>query len=726
LLLEYGTGEREVIGDFRIGEWVVQPRLNSVRNGDDVLRLEPKVMQVLVQLALRPNEVSTKDDLIQAVWPDTHVGEQVLTRCISELRRILHEDARSPRYIQNIPKVGYRLLVPVVPAEPADLPVFPVSEPQSQGVEPATPLSAHKQEGRSRPWGVRNFAWWAGAAILVAILLALNLLRKNPAPVNSNFRTMPFTSFPGSQKQPSFSPDGNEVAFVWSEQGEASNIFVKQIGSETPLRLTSGPARDLSPAWSPDGKSIVFIRQADGKNSVYLVPAIGGSERKVYEIHRPIDWDAPGLSWSPDGNWIVFPDAKSSEDPSAIYALSLKTLEARPLSAPPNSWDGDYGPVFSPDGKKIAFVRGADAAERNLYLMNADGSGIRQLTNEGRTVAGLAWTADGSGLVFSTDIGGSLALWRIQAAGGHAERLTVGGDNAVNPSISRRGNRLAYSQGTDQWSIVRVDLTSPAKPATQLFSSTEKDSAAQYSPDQSAIVFQSLRTGTQEIWTSKSDGSSPVELTSFNGPLTGSPSWSPDGTQIAFDSRSGGRSHIFVMKAEGGNPRALTSGDYNDVIPSWSQDGRGIYFGSRRSGRWEVWRVDLKSGEMQQVTTTGGFVAKESPDGKYLYYTKYHMAGLWRRSLKGGAEDQLLSGPPSAFWGYWSVTPSGIYWLNFQKTPVTVEFWDSTNGSDTQIYALPRKPPLFAGMTVSADGHWLLYSDEGDFGHNVRMVENFH
>jgi hypothetical protein len=72
-----------------------------------------------------------------------------------------------------------------------------------------------------------------------------------------------------------------------------------------------------------------------------LVPAISGAERKLYEIHRGIDWDAPGLSWFPDGNWLACPDAKSSDDPSPIYTLSLKSLEARPLTALPNFWDGD-------------------------------------------------------------------------------------------------------------------------------------------------------------------------------------------------------------------------------------------------------------------------------------------------------------------------------------------------------------------------------------------------
>jgi Tol biopolymer transport system component len=543
--------------------------------------------------------------------------------------------------------------------------------------------------------------------------------------VDATLMTVPFTSYPGSQTQPSFSPDGKEVAFVWNQRGDASNLFVKLIGSDTPLQLTSGTGQDQSPAWSPDGESVAFIRYADGEDAIYLVPATGSSERKIYQLHREIDWDAPGLSWSPDGNWLIFPDGRSAEDPSAIYALSLKTLEAKQLSSPPNSWDGDYSPVFSPDGKKIAFVRGADAAARNLYVMNADGSNPIKLTSKGRTVDGLTWTRDGSSIVFSSDMGGSLSLWRISSSGGSAERLTVGGDNAVYPTISQHSGRLAYSQGSAKWSIMRMDLTAPAKEPKQLFSSMEKDSAAQYSPDESSIAFQSLRSGTQEIWVSKSDGTGPVKLTSFNGPLTGSPSWSPSGRQIAFDSRSLGRSHIFVMTSEGGNPQALTAGDYNDVVPSWSQDGAWVYFASRRSGRWEVWKTSLQTRELHQVTNTGAFVAKESPDGQWLYYTKYHQSGLWRRPLAGGAESKVVSGPPSAFWGYWSIAPGGIYYLDYRGAHAALEFWNSVGSKITEVSALARRPPPFAGVAVSRSNHWLLYSDGGDFGQNIRMVENF-
>jgi Tol biopolymer transport system component len=447
--------------------------------------------------------------------------------------------------------------------------------------------------------------------------------------------------------------------------------------------------------------------------------------RILYRLHRTIDWDAPGISWSPDGNWLIFPDAPSVDDPSAIYALSVKSLQTKVLALPPNSYDGDYNPVFSPDGQHIAFVRGTDAAVRNLFIMNADGSGLRALTFNSRTVAGIAWTPDSSNLVFSSDIGGSLSLWRVPVSGGAPERLTVGGDNATSPAVSLRDNRLAFSEGSTEWSTMRLDLSTSVRKPVVLFSSTEKDSAVQYSPDNSLIAFQSVRSGSQEIWISQIDGSKPIRLTSFDGPHAGSPSWSPDGSQIAFDSRSGGWSHVFVMTSEGHNVHALTTGTYNDVIPSWSADGHWIYFGSRRSGRWEVWKSSLQSWQIQQVTNAGGFVARESTDGKWLYYTKYHHSGLWRMPSSGGLEERILDGPPSEFWGYWSVNSAGIYYLNNQRDHAVVELWTPSNGRSTVIVTLDRKPPPFSGVAVSHDNHWLAYSDGALLTQNIRLVENF-
>jgi DNA-binding winged helix-turn-helix (wHTH) protein len=114
---------RGVQGDFLINDWLVQPQINTVEKGSRQWHLEPKVMQVLVHLALHPNEVLSKDKLLETIWRDTFVGDDVLIRCISEIRYVFGDDPRSPFIIQTIPKAGYRLIAAVKMEIDTELPV---------------------------------------------------------------------------------------------------------------------------------------------------------------------------------------------------------------------------------------------------------------------------------------------------------------------------------------------------------------------------------------------------------------------------------------------------------------------------------------------------------------------------------------------------------------------------------------------------------------------------
>src|SRR5258707_2481030 len=115
-------GEVELVqGDFRIDEWLIQPQINSVEKEGKTWHLEPKVMQVLVHLASHPNEVLSKDRLLEAVWHNTFVGDDVLVRCISEIRYVFGDDPKSARVIQTIPKGGYRLIAAVTNKNQAEI-----------------------------------------------------------------------------------------------------------------------------------------------------------------------------------------------------------------------------------------------------------------------------------------------------------------------------------------------------------------------------------------------------------------------------------------------------------------------------------------------------------------------------------------------------------------------------------------------------------------------------
>lgn len=154
-------------GEFQLGPWLVQPRLNSIVLDGQSVRLEPKVMQVLVCLARGAGDVVEKEQLIRSVWPDTFVSDDALTRCISELRKTFEDDARESRFIQTIPKIGYRLVAPVKEvARPAVEPPALRVEPETEAPSRDAPVPTAVSQPLSPAWA------FAGAAVILALLAA--------------------------------------------------------------------------------------------------------------------------------------------------------------------------------------------------------------------------------------------------------------------------------------------------------------------------------------------------------------------------------------------------------------------------------------------------------------------------------------------------------------------------------------------------------------------------
>jgi Tol biopolymer transport system component len=217
-----------------------------------------------------------------------------------------------------------------------------------------------------------------------------------------------------------------------------------------------------------------------------------------------------------------------------------------------------------------------------------------------------------------------------------------------------------------------------------------------------------------------------VKLTSFGGPLTGSPSWSPDGREIAFDSRPKGHAHIYVMNVSSELPKAITDGDFNDILPTWSHDGRWVYFSSNRSGTWGIWKVPSQGGTPEQVSSAGGFLALESPDEKWIYYTKGDTPGIWRVPAQGGgAESMVVNEPAVGYWGYWTMMGDEIFYLDSSTATPSISAYNLKTRQKSRVHSLRRLPPPFAGITVSPDHKWLLYTDLSESGSHITLVEKF-
>jgi Tol biopolymer transport system component/predicted Ser/Thr protein kinase len=580
----------------------------------------------------------------------------------------------------------------------------------------------------------RRRLWVAGLITLfLGVMLAVWLVRStNKAPIESPMIAVPLTSYPGEERQPSFSPDGNQVAFSWNgEKQDNFDIYVKLIGSGTQLRLTTAPERDSCPAWSPDGRSIAFIREGSlEKDSVYLVSPLGPPERRVAEISPTVlatDWPR-GLTWTPDGKSLIVTDQNSDSESLGLLLLSVESGERRRLTSPQGKASIDCQPAFSPDGHTLAFIREVAVGVRDVYLLNLSRDfqlvgEPKRLTFEDQVTFQPIWTSAGDEIIFSSGQFRVPNLFRISTSG-KPQRLLGVGEDGSETAISHRTQRLVYTREILDVNIWRLEVAGPGTKIrpTKLISSTRADSEAQFSPDGKRIVFASDRAGTRELWICNSDGSDAAQLTSL-GAYCGSPRWSPDGKRIAFESNLEKQWEIYIIDINESKPKRFTNNPAMDVEPNWSRDGRWIYFASNRSGKTQLWKMPADGGEPVQVTRKGGLEALESLDGQWVYYTKSAgSSSLWKMPRDGGEETQVL---PSVDLHAFAIVNEGIYFVPESDSPArhSLEFFNFGNKSIRTIWTIESELDDF--LSVSPDGRWILYSQIDQHGSDLMLVENF-
>ncbi len=398
---------------------------------------------------------------------------------------------------------------------------------------------------------------------------------------------------------------------------------------------------------------------------------------------------------------------------------------------------GDTAPAVSPDGRTLVFSRvSPDYYNVTLWLLRL-GEGYKPLDREEKVQTGemtntsAAWLPDGREFVFSFGAGTNFGLSRIAASkGALARRISLDASGAVEPAISRVGNRMAFSSVKFDLNIWRIDLKGPGhKPGLpfRFISSTEVESYPAYSPDGRRIAFVSQRSGTDEVWICDSDGSKAAQLTSFGGSAIYGPSWSPDSQNIAFTVvQKGTKEDIYAISANGGAPRRLTTHPAEDRWPYWSHDGKWIYFSSTRSGREEIWKMPSRGGEAIQITRNSGDIPKESADGKFLYYMKGwpEDVSVWRASVDGDQEVKVLDSVHSA--GQWAVGKEGIYYF---RTPDKMEhsdicFYEFATRQIKKVLTIER-PVNLPHIAVSPDGGTILYPQSDESGSVLMLVENF-
>jgi Tol biopolymer transport system component len=320
---------------------------------------------------------------------------------------------------------------------------------------------------------------------------------------------------------------------------------------------------------------------------------------------------------------------------------------------------------------------------------------------------GLAWTARGDALTLVNDAADGSTLWRLPL-NGQLSRVP-GTEEALGPGLALSGERIAFVRERRAIDIWRADLSDAGAASSALISSTRMQLVPQYSPDGAHIAFQSTRSGSSEIWVAAADGSAPVKITSFDGPLTGAPSWCNDGRRIAFDSRASGASAIHIVDILEGRPHRLETTVANLAMPVWSADCQWIF---ASDGRARLYRTPAAGGAAELFTDKSAYRAVVS--GPRVIFNVASSSGveLWTKPTAGGSESVLQQMPRLNYSDSWAAAPRGIYYARAESRSPSLHFYDFASQRTQLVRSLSGPPAPLGGLgiAVSKDERWLLYT----------------
>ncbi|MFO1322919.1 MAG: winged helix-turn-helix domain-containing protein [Burkholderiales bacterium] len=575
---------------FLLHDVEVRPASNEIVVEGAVVRVKPRLMDVLLRLAAAPGDVVPRETLLADAWPRRMVNDDVLSRAIADLRIALGDDAREARFIETLPKVGYRLIAPVAPVAPA----APRKGPGTGDTAPAA--------------RVAPVAWrrWAAALAIALVPLLANFVPRAASGVPDRdeltrqlAQAEPFASDRALEVGPRFSPDGRDVAYAVGE-GRSARIVIRGVRSNATATIGDPAHLNLSPVYFPDGKRIAYMRRTESGDCAIVAHdlATGDVQPLVDCARRPQD----RFDIAPDGRRLVYVGVIRPQYPAGLILRDLATGADTTLTAPEPGLGDDQFPRFSPDGARIAFFRGT-RSHRDLYALDVAGAANPRDLGSPRGLAyGAAWLGPNGPLLVAADWFGQRALNVFDPAMRTA--ATVGARGARFPDVDRAGN-IVFENAVYSANLFLLDPAhADARP--------------------------------RELWPSTR--------------YTNQPQFSPDGTRVLFVSNRDGASGLFVATLDGDAKRLQLPDAFVYLRPHWSLDGTAIYAvrSSRRDDGGRVQqaiRVALADGQAQVLTALGDavFDVREADGGRSLIVGEItgNAARVLRVPAAGGAAERL-------------------------------------------------------------------------------------
>ncbi len=683
---------------YQFGPWLIEPALNKISKNGTAHHLEPQVMGVLLYLIENHSKVVSKQELMEAIWPDVVVTENVLSRCISLLRKALGDDPKFPKYIETISKSGYRLIPTVqVSGAETDQPKGLRAVLRSQILRPVT-------------FVVILFLLITVTATITQVI--------DRGDKDSMLYPVPASLLEGSEWYPNISPDGKYLAYSWrGPDQDNSDLYVKLIDSESSLQLSNTPGNESGAAWTPDSKYLIFMRKRVDCG-IFRVSVLGGEEEKIGDC---LERAYGSIDVSSDGKWVVANGATADGRSRNIKLVEISSGAVQHISNPDPLARGDFDPAFSPDDRFIAFRRKYNAVDEDLFIYDLSTKNTRRITEEHSVILGHDWWSENE-IAYASQKSGHYQLWKLDLTTNQSTLMPLADYQLIQPQVPGQG-KLTYMKVADEvnlWSLTRNE--SGEYDAAKWMATAAIEKHPSISPDGKYVAYLSNEGGNFEIWLADIDGKNKKELTQLEGDLPGNPRWSENSETIIFDLQRGNQSEIFRINIRGGGLTNLTNLPSNEQVAALSADGKELFFGSDRSGQWQIWKKDLETEELEQLTESTGYGLTLDHANNAFYYARWDTVGLWQYSFDTKDIKPIANISPR-LWGSIALGNNLVYAHGVGSPPAIISV-DMSKQIPTTIFTLEGKQPYpNQSITATPDGSYIIFTQIDRSDSDIMIAE---
>ena len=651
---EFAEGSKLKFGVFEL-----DVPAGELRKAGTRVRLQDQPLRVLTVLLDRPGKLITREELRQELWPsDTFVDfEHGLSVAVNKLRQALADDPDHPRFIETIPKRGYRFIAPVIE----------VGTVRSEAPKPAR-------------MSIAQYAIPILGALVILTTASYLYWRAHRLAPPKQHALAALTFDDGLQIGATWSPDGRFVAYS-SDRGGKFDIWVQQLQGGAPIQLTKGPGTNWQPDWSPDGRYIAY-RSEDGDGGLYVIPVLGGAA-----LARKIASFGYYPRWSPDSSQLLFRTTQYL-GLNRFYVVALDGGQPREvLTEFPATRETTVSAAWHPDGKRVsvwvasahwgpdfrtvplaggAIVKSVFVPEVARKLQEVASQGLVEQTMDFT----FSWAPSGRAIYCAQTFRGALNLWKLTVDPSSMqvndmERLTTGPGPDSELALSRDGTKLAFTAETQHiraW-VYPFDansgkVTGLGRPVTPEGMSTWRHSLSQ---DGRYLAFSGSHAGRAQLWKKSLEDNSLVPVID-DDQLRDNPRWSRDGQRLLYE-RQNVRTQedlLVLWTAESGDEKPLCDATNIAGGFDWLPDDRSFLVSETdpHTNRAEIWQIP----------------ANATPN-------------------TGGGGRKLISDPARDLW-HPNVSPDGR-WIAFAAAR------DSPTALDSTVYVAP----------VSGGGRWTKITD---------------